>query len=60
MALLQKKSKNEVEAMRKLIEEIDAIDDDKNQVGRYVLAAFAVVFILAAILLGVLTTQSNP
>jgi Fe-S-cluster formation regulator IscX/YfhJ len=58
MALLQKKSRTEHEAMQKLIQEIDNIEDDKNKVGRYVLAAFAIVFILAATLLAILTTQS--
>ena len=37
--------------MKKLIHEINEIDDEKNKVGRYVLTIFAVVFILAGILL---------
>ncbi len=37
--------------MKKLIHEINEIDDEKNMVGRYVLTIFAVVFILAGILL---------
>ncbi len=39
--------------MKKLIHEINEIDDEKNKVGRYVLAMFAFVFILASTLLAV-------
>jgi hypothetical protein len=51
--LLQKKLREEEVAMKKLIHEINEIDDEKNKVGRYVLAMFAFVFILASILLAV-------
>lgn len=37
--------------MKKLIHEINEIDDEKNKIGRYVLTIFAIVFILAGILL---------
>jgi len=49
--LLQKNLREEEAAMKKLIHEINEIDDEKNKVGRYVLTIFAVVFILAGILL---------
>lgn len=51
--MLQKKIDGEQAALNKLIREIDQIEDDKNKVGRYVLAIFAFVFILAATLLAV-------
>ncbi len=51
--MLQKKLREEEVAMKKLIHEINEIDDEKNKVGRYVLAMFAFVFILASILLAV-------
>jgi len=51
--MLQKKIRDEQAARDKLIREIDQIEDDKNKVGRYVLAIFAFVFILAATLLAV-------
>lgn len=41
-------------AKEKLIEEINSIEDEKNKVGRFVLAVFAFVFIMAAILLAVI------
>ncbi len=49
--MLQKNLRDEKEAMKKLIHEINEIEDDKNKVGRYVLIIFAVVFILAGTLL---------
>jgi len=49
--LLQKKLRDEEAAMKKLIGEINGIDDEKDKVGRYVLILFLVVFILAATLL---------
>ena len=52
--MLKKKISDEEAAKAKLIREIDSIDDDKNKIGRYVLIMFAVVFILAAILLAVI------
>jgi len=51
--LLQKNLREEEAAMKKLIHEINEIDDEKNKVGRYVLAIFAFVFILASTLLAV-------
>jgi len=52
--LLQKNLRDEQVAKKKLIESINQIEDDKNKIGRFVLALFAVVFILASILLGVI------
>ena len=49
--MLQKNLREEEAAMKKLIHEINEIDDEKNKVGRYVLTIFAVVFILAGTLL---------
>ena len=49
--MLQKKLRDEEAAMKKLIGEINGIDDEKDKVGRYVLILFLVVFILAATLL---------
>ncbi len=46
--------KQEEIARKKLIREIDSIEDEKNRVGRYVLLVFALVFIAASILLGIL------
>lgn len=51
--MLQKNLRAEQEAKEKLIREINRIEDEKNQVGRYVLAIFAFVFIMASILLAV-------
>ncbi|WP_031500287.1 hypothetical protein [Bryobacter aggregatus] len=58
MPLLQKAPKTEQDAVQKLIRQIDGIDDEANQVGRYVLMVFAVVFTLAAGLL--LVVILNP
>lgn len=52
--MLQKNLRDEQVAKKKLIESINQIEDDKNKIGRFVLALFAVVFILASILLGVI------
>lgn|GEM_PF-1078867 len=52
--MLQKNLRDEQVAKEKLIESINQIEDDKNKIGRFVLALFAVVFILASILLGVI------
>jgi high-affinity nickel permease len=51
--LLQKNLRDEQAAMKKLIHEINGIEEDKNKVGRYVLTMFAIVFIVAATLLAV-------
>lgn len=56
MPFTQRKPQNESEAVEKLVKDINQIDDDKNKVGRIVLAVFAVVFLIASILLGVLIT----
>ncbi len=45
--------------MKKLIHEINEIDDEKNKIGRYVLTIFAIVFILAGILLVVVIMDSQ-
>jgi hypothetical protein len=57
--LLQKKLREEEVAMKKLIHEINEIDDEKNKIGRYVLTIFAIVFILAGILLVVVIMDSQ-
>ncbi|MBZ2187100.1 MAG: hypothetical protein K7J46_20525 [Bryobacter sp.] len=46
-------------AKEKLIREINEIDDEKNKVGRYVLAVFAFVFIAASTLLAVVILSAN-
>lgn len=51
--MLQKNLRDEQSAKDKLIREINRIEDEKNKVGRYVLAIFAFVFIAAATLLAV-------
>ncbi len=51
--MLQKNLRDEQAAMKKLIHEINGIEEDKNKVGRYVLTMFAIVFIVAATLLAV-------
>jgi hypothetical protein len=56
MPFTSRKPRNESEAVEKLVKDIDQIDDDKNKVGRIVLAVFACVFLVASILLGVLIT----
>lgn len=53
MPFLKKRSKSEHDAVKKLIEQINGIDDEKDKVGRYVFAIFFCVFALAAILLAV-------
>lgn len=53
MTFFDKGPKTEQEAVDKLAKEISQIEDDKNKVGRYVLAVFAFVFIAAAALLAV-------
>jgi hypothetical protein len=45
--------RDEAAAKQKLIREINGIEEEKNQVGRYVLGMFGFVFFLAVILLGV-------
>lgn len=57
--LLQKKLSDEEQAKQNLIREINSIEDDKNKVGRYVLAIFAFVFIAASVLLAVVM-MSQP
>jgi hypothetical protein len=57
MPFTQRKPKNESEAVKKLVDDINQIDEDKNKVGRIVLAVFAFVFLAAATLLGVLITS---
>jgi hypothetical protein len=54
MPLFKKPVNPEREALSKLIRQINSIDDDKNQVGRIVLAVFAFVFLAAATLMTVL------
>lgn len=54
MPLFKKPVPNEKEALSKLIRQINSIDDDKNHVGRVVLAVFAFVFLAAATLMAVL------
>jgi len=54
MPFTQRKPKNESEAVEKLVKDINQIDEDKNKVGRIVLAVFAFVFLAASILLGVI------
>lgn len=49
--MLQKNLRDEQAAKERLIRDINDIEDEKNKVGRYVLAIFAFVFILAATLL---------
>lgn len=56
MPFTQRKPQNESEAVEKLVKDINQIDEDKNKVGRIVLAVFAFVFLMASILLGVLIT----
>ncbi len=56
MPFTQRKPQNESEAVKKLVKDINQIDEDKNKVGRIVLAVFAFVFLMASILLGVLIT----
>lgn len=56
MPFTQRKSQNESEAVEKLVKDINQIDEDKNKVGRIVLAIFAFVFLAASILLGVIIT----
>jgi hypothetical protein len=46
-------------AKQKLIKEINGIEDEKNKVGRYVLAVFAFVFIAASTLLAVVILSAN-
>jgi hypothetical protein len=46
-------------AKEKLIREINDIEDEKNKVGRYVLAVFAFVFIAASTLLAVVILSAN-
>ncbi len=58
MPFRQTMPKNEEEAVQRLVKDINSIEADKNKVGRYVLAVFAVVFLLASILLGVIITTS--
>jgi hypothetical protein len=57
--LLQRKLRDEKAAKDKLIREINNIEDEKNKVGRYVLAIFAFVFIAAATLLAVVILSAN-
>jgi len=54
MPFTQRKPQNESEAVEKLVKDINQIDEDKNKVGRIVLAVFAFVFLAASVLLGVL------
>jgi F0F1-type ATP synthase membrane subunit a len=56
MPFTPRKPQNESEAVEKLVKDINQIDEDKNKVGRIVLAVFAFVFLAASILLGVLIT----
>jgi hypothetical protein len=49
---------NENDAVRKLVDDINGIEAEKNKVGRYVLLVFGVVFLLAATLLGVLVLSN--
>ncbi len=57
--MLQKNLRLEQIAKRKLIEEINQIEDEKNKIGRYVLAVFAFVFIAASTLLAVVILSEN-
>jgi hypothetical protein len=57
--LLQRNLRDEQAAKDKLIREINNIEDEKNKVGRYVLAIFAFVFIAAATLLAVVILSAN-
>ena len=57
--MLQRNLRDEKAAKDKLIREINNIEDEKNKVGRYVLAIFAFVFIAAATLLAVVILSAN-
>lgn len=57
--MLQRNLRDEQAAKDKLIREINNIEDEKNKVGRYVLAIFAFVFIAAATLLAVVILSGN-
>lgn len=57
--MLQRKLRDEKTAKDKLIREINGIEDEKNKVGRYVLAIFAFVFIAAATLLAVVILSGS-
>jgi len=57
--LLQRNLRDEKTAKDKLIREINGIEDEKNKVGRYVLAIFAFVFIAAATLLAVVILSGS-
>lgn len=57
--MLQRNLRDEQAAKDKLIREINNIEDEKNKVGRYVLAIFAFVFIAAATLLAVVILSAN-
>ncbi len=54
MPLLDRPSKSEADAVKKLVKQINGIDDDQNKVGRYVLGMFLAVFALAGTLLAVI------
>ncbi len=57
--MLQRNLRDEKTAKDKLIREINGIEDEKNKVGRYVLAIFAFVFIAAATLLAVVILSGS-
>jgi len=60
VGLLQKRSKSEDDAVKKLIRQIDGIDDEKDKVGRYVFAVFILVFLIAATILAVVVLNPKP
>ncbi len=60
MGLLQKGSKSEDDAVKKLIRQINGIDDEKDKVGRYVFAVFILVFLIAATILAVVILNPKP
>lgn len=58
--MLQKGSKSEDDAVKKLIRQINGIDDEKDKVGRYVFAVFILVFLIAATILAVVILNPKP
>ncbi len=60
MSLLQKGSKSEDDAVKRLIKQINGIDDEKDKVGRYVFAIFIFVFLIASTILAVVVLNPKP